>query len=173
MATLETEKTPTAPDDDNAHRALPDKQTVEAAGELLIKDEKGTEIPFKSLYSDKPADERQLIIFVRHFFCGVSTKPPQNQLSRQKEKRRRRRKKGRRMNASRCTSLTRHHDHHSPANSTPKPSSATSPPRRSQQPTRPSPSSAAATPSASKTGANEPVHPTPSTRTQNGKCTVH
>ncbi|CZT22785.1 uncharacterized protein RCC_08491 [Ramularia collo-cygni] len=61
------EKTPTSPD---AHRALPDKKAVEAAGELLIKDEKGNEIAFKSLYSDKPADERQLIVFVRHFFCG-------------------------------------------------------------------------------------------------------
>lgn len=63
------EKNPSTPD---AHRALPEKKTVETAGEHLIKDEKGNEIAFKSLYTDKPAGERQLIVFVRHFFCGVS-----------------------------------------------------------------------------------------------------
>lgn len=62
------EKSPVAPD---AHRALPDKKAVEAAGELLIKDGKGNEIAFKSLFADKPAGEKQLIVFVRHFFCGV------------------------------------------------------------------------------------------------------
>lgn len=68
-----TEKTATSPD---AHRALPDQKAVDAAGELLIKDEKGNEIAFKSLFADKPADERQLIVFVRHFFCGVRITNP-------------------------------------------------------------------------------------------------
>lgn len=63
-----SEKRAPSPD---AHRALPEKKTVDAAGELLIKDEKGTEIAFKSLYANKPAGEKQLIVFVRHFFCGV------------------------------------------------------------------------------------------------------
>lgn len=58
-----------APD---AHRELPSKETVQKAGEHMIKDETGNEIAFKTLYADKPADERQLIVFVRHFFCGVS-----------------------------------------------------------------------------------------------------
>ncbi|KJY01190.1 hypothetical protein TI39_contig301g00015 [Zymoseptoria brevis] len=56
-----------APD---AHRELPSKETVQKAGEHMIKDETGNEIAFKTLYADKPADERQLIVFVRHFFCG-------------------------------------------------------------------------------------------------------
>jgi hypothetical protein len=64
-------KTPSSPDD--AHRALPEKKVLDAAGEHLIQDEKGNEIAFKSLYTDKPAGERQLIVFVRHFFCGVRT----------------------------------------------------------------------------------------------------
>jgi hypothetical protein len=60
------EKTP------DAHRELPSTQAIDKAGEHLIKDENGNEVAFKTLYTDKPADERQLIVFVRHFFCGVS-----------------------------------------------------------------------------------------------------
>lgn len=58
------EKTP-------SHRELPSKQVLEEAGNITIKDKDGNEIPFKSLYLDKPQEERQLIVFVRHFFCGV------------------------------------------------------------------------------------------------------
>lgn len=57
------------------HRQLPDSKTLEEAGELMIKDKDGNQIPFHSLYTNKPAGQRQLIIFVRHFFCGVSTRP--------------------------------------------------------------------------------------------------
>jgi hypothetical protein len=56
----------------DAHRELPSKEALDKAGEHMIQDENGNEIAFKTLYTDKPADERQLIIFVRHFFCGVS-----------------------------------------------------------------------------------------------------
>ena len=49
---------------------LPDAKTLEEAGELLIKDEYGKEVPFKSLYEGKGG--QQLIVFTRHFFCGVS-----------------------------------------------------------------------------------------------------
>ena len=54
------------------HRKLPDEKTLAEAGELMIKDENGNQVAFKSLYTGKPAEERQLIIFIRHFFCGVS-----------------------------------------------------------------------------------------------------
>lgn len=54
------------------HRELPDPKKLSEAGEVLIKDKDGKDVPFKSLYTDKPADERQLIVFIRHFFCGVS-----------------------------------------------------------------------------------------------------
>lgn len=54
------------------HRELPDPKKLSEAGEVLIKDKDGKDVPFKSFYTDKPADERQLIVFVRHFHCGVS-----------------------------------------------------------------------------------------------------
>ena len=62
-----------------AHYTLPDARTLKEAGDLPIKDENGGEIQFKSLYEDKPG--RQLIVFIRHFYCGVrallmATLPP-------------------------------------------------------------------------------------------------
>lgn len=59
-----------------AHRELPDPKKVGEAGDVLIKDKDGKDVPFKSLYTDKPADERQLIVFIRHFHCGVSPARP-------------------------------------------------------------------------------------------------
>jgi hypothetical protein len=55
---------------EEAHYELPDAETLNEAGELLITDEGGNKIPFKSLYENKA--NQQLIIFVRHFFCHVS-----------------------------------------------------------------------------------------------------
>jgi hypothetical protein len=52
------------------HYELPDAKALQEAGELMIKDEHGKEVTFKSLYEDKSGTQ-QLIIFVRHFFCGV------------------------------------------------------------------------------------------------------
>ncbi|KAK2614190.1 hypothetical protein N8I77_001039 [Diaporthe amygdali] len=52
------------------HRELPDLKTLGEAGDILIKDKEGKEITFKSLYTEKPENERQLIVFVRHFHCG-------------------------------------------------------------------------------------------------------
>ena len=49
---------------------LPDAKTLQEVGELPIKDEDGKEVPFKTLYEDKAG--RQLITFIRHFYCGVS-----------------------------------------------------------------------------------------------------
>jgi hypothetical protein len=44
-------------------------------GDLLVLDAKGQSRPFKGLYQGEGVAPRQLIIFVRHFFCGVSTRP--------------------------------------------------------------------------------------------------
>lgn len=55
------------------HYELPSLETLHEAGELMIKDEYGKEVPFKSLYEGKKG--QQLIIFIRHFFCGVRTYP--------------------------------------------------------------------------------------------------
>jgi hypothetical protein len=52
---------------------LPSEATLEEAGNVPIFDADGNSRPFKSLYSGNQAiGEQQLIIFVRHFFCGVS-----------------------------------------------------------------------------------------------------
>lgn len=53
------------------HRELPDEKSLAEAGEVMIKDKDGGQIPLKSLWTDKAQNERQLIVFVRHFFCGV------------------------------------------------------------------------------------------------------
>lgn len=53
--------------------SIHDAKTLREAGELKLKDEKGKELPFKSLYEGQSG--RQLIIFIRHFFCGVRCKP--------------------------------------------------------------------------------------------------
>ena len=56
---------------DEPHYEIPDAQTLQEAGDLMIKDEWGKEIPFKTLYDNKPGTQ-QLIIFIRHFFSSVS-----------------------------------------------------------------------------------------------------
>ena len=55
---------------DQPHYELPNAKTLEEAGELKIKDEYGKEIQFKNLYANKQG-QQNLIIFIRHFFCGV------------------------------------------------------------------------------------------------------
>lgn len=52
---------------------LPSASALAKAGALLILDEHNISVPFESLYKDQPG--RQLIIFIRHFFCGVSFPP--------------------------------------------------------------------------------------------------
>lgn len=54
------------------HRELPDGKALAKAGDVMIKDKEGNSLPLKSLWAGKSENERQLIVFVRHFFCGVS-----------------------------------------------------------------------------------------------------
>ena len=54
---------------DGEQYKLPDTKTLQEAGGYMIKDENGKETAFKSLYEAQ--EGRQLIIFIRHFFCGV------------------------------------------------------------------------------------------------------
>lgn len=60
---------------------LPTKDMVEKAADVPIVDIDGKEMPFKSLYlpsqdggGDKKEEQRTLVVFIRHFFCGVSYK---------------------------------------------------------------------------------------------------
>jgi hypothetical protein len=52
------------------------EEEFEEAGNVPIFDAEGNSRPFKNLYTGNQAiGEQQLIIFVRHFFCGVSFTP--------------------------------------------------------------------------------------------------
>ena len=47
----------------------PDQTALEEAGELSVLDESGNKLPFRDIYN---TEDRRVIIFIRHFFCGVS-----------------------------------------------------------------------------------------------------
>ena len=47
----------------------PDEKTLREASELEILDESGKAITFNQLYN---TENRQVIVLIRHFFCGVS-----------------------------------------------------------------------------------------------------
>lgn len=49
--------------------AKPDEKTLREAGELEVLDESGKAITFQQLYN---TENRRVIVFIRHFFCGVS-----------------------------------------------------------------------------------------------------
>jgi hypothetical protein len=51
---------------------LPTEQDLQKVGDLLVLDAQGQSRPFKELYDAPHVASRQLIIFIRHFFCGVS-----------------------------------------------------------------------------------------------------
>ena len=56
---------------------LPSKVILDTAADLPVLDSNGNSVPFKSLYWPKTVVEhelgkRVLVIFIRHFFCGVS-----------------------------------------------------------------------------------------------------
>jgi hypothetical protein len=51
---------------------LPSQDTLRKLEEYTVLDEDGKSHTFKSLYSGHNVARRVLIIFVRHFFCGVS-----------------------------------------------------------------------------------------------------
>lgn len=55
----------------SAHRELPDEKTLAEAGEIMIKDKDGKDVPLKSLWSSNDQNDKHLVIFIRHFFCGV------------------------------------------------------------------------------------------------------
>ena len=70
MATVSSEKHGRSKNQE-PHYELPEAETFKEAGELIIKNEQGEQVQFKNIYENKPGTQ-QLIIFIRHFFCGVS-----------------------------------------------------------------------------------------------------
>lgn len=51
---------------------IPDTQVLDAIAKYDVLDESGKAVPFGSLYTGEAAQRRQLIIFIRHYYCGVS-----------------------------------------------------------------------------------------------------
>lgn len=56
----------------DVNNELPTEKDLARVGDLLVLDAKGQSRPFKELYNAPHVAPRQLIIFIRHFFCGVS-----------------------------------------------------------------------------------------------------
>ena len=55
---------------------IPTQADLDKCADLLVLDAQGTSRPFRTLYAGEGVAPRQLIIFVRHFFCGVSVSLP-------------------------------------------------------------------------------------------------
>jgi hypothetical protein len=52
-------------------------QPLDKAGKVEIYDAAGKAIVFKSLYNAEPGEhKRVMVIFIRHFFCGVGRSYP-------------------------------------------------------------------------------------------------
>jgi hypothetical protein len=62
----------------NVNNDLPTEKDLSKVEDLLILDAEGKSRPFKDLYHASGVAPRQLIIFIRHFFCGVSGAAVQN-----------------------------------------------------------------------------------------------
>lgn len=56
----------------NVNNDLPSEKDLKKVEDLLILDAQGKSRPFRELYDASGVAPRQLIIFIRHFFCGVS-----------------------------------------------------------------------------------------------------
>ena len=52
---------------------IPTEKDLSAVADMLVLDAQGQSRPFKELYQAPHVASRQLIIFIRHFFCGVSS----------------------------------------------------------------------------------------------------
>lgn len=51
---------------------LPSRADLDKVADLPVLDVAGNSHTFKSLHSNDDSRRRQMIIFIRHFFCGVS-----------------------------------------------------------------------------------------------------
>ena len=58
-------------EDLKVNNKIPSKSDLEKCAELPILDVNKKSLPFKSLYTSENGGRRVLVIFIRHFFCGV------------------------------------------------------------------------------------------------------
>jgi hypothetical protein len=61
--------------DVDTDNTIPSRATLRRVADFQVLDQDGKSRPFKSLYSGPMVARRVLVIFVRHFFCGVSHAP--------------------------------------------------------------------------------------------------
>ncbi len=62
----------------NTNNELPTREKLKKVENLPILDQDGRSIPFKNLYTGPNVTRRVLVIFIRHFYCGV--RPPYGQI---------------------------------------------------------------------------------------------
>ena len=56
----------------DTNHEIPSQKILRSVEDLPLLDRDGKTVPFKTLYSGPNVTRRVLIIFIRHFFCGVS-----------------------------------------------------------------------------------------------------
>ena len=54
---------------------IPSQEVLKSVGNMTVLDKDGKTVPFKNLYTGPNVTRRVLIIFIRHFFCGVRLSP--------------------------------------------------------------------------------------------------
>lgn len=59
--------------DINTNNDLPTRETLQKIQDFPILDQDGKAVPFKTLYTGPNVTRRVLVIFIRHFFCGVGS----------------------------------------------------------------------------------------------------
>lgn len=57
----------------NTNNDIPSQEVLKRVENFTVLDKDGKSVPFKSLYSGPNVARRVLVIFIRHFFCGVSS----------------------------------------------------------------------------------------------------
>jgi hypothetical protein len=57
--------------DRNTNNEIPSQQVLMKVENMTLLDKDGKSVPFKNLYTGPNVARRVLIIFIRHFFCGV------------------------------------------------------------------------------------------------------
>jgi len=57
--------------DINTNNEIPSQETLDKIANINVLDRDGRSIPFKNIYTGPNVARRVLVIFIRHFFCGV------------------------------------------------------------------------------------------------------
>lgn len=61
--------------DVNTNDEIPNQEVLKKVGNFMLLDRDGRAVQFKDLYSGPNVARRVLVIFIRHFFCGVCFLP--------------------------------------------------------------------------------------------------